>query len=87
MLKSIRRFVCGAVLLAVFSIIAPTAVVRADDPEDYNAYWQRQAEITAELERGQTPYQGNTQDYNAYWQRQAEIAAAKDRMPAPPPPA
>jgi hypothetical protein len=84
MLNTFRRFVWGAIVMAGFSVIAPTAVLRADDPQDYNAYWQRQAEITAQLEQGQTPYQGNPQDYNAYWERQAEIAAAQQRLPTPP---
>jgi hypothetical protein len=79
MLKSIRRIVLCAALLAVLSIFATTAAVRADESTD--TYWKQQAEITAELERGQTPYQGNPQNDNEYWQRQAEIAAAKDRMP------
>ncbi len=83
MLKFIRRNVLCATLLAlmaVCAILVPVTAARADD-RDYNAYWQNQAQITQQLQNGQTPYQGNTQDYNAYWQQQADIATAQARMP------
>ena len=64
----IRRIVCCAALVGVLGILAPAATVRADD-QDYNAYWQEQAETQqqqeAELQRLQ-------QDYNAYWQEVQE---------------
>jgi hypothetical protein len=56
MLKPIRRVAWCAALLAGLSALRP-AVVRADDPLDYNAYWQAAASTTP----------SQTQDYNAYW--------------------
>jgi hypothetical protein len=53
-LKAIRRVVWCAALATVFAIFLSAVPARADDDsQDYNAYWQRQAEIAAALERQQ----------------------------------
>jgi hypothetical protein len=72
MLKSIRRFVWGAALLAMFAAIAPAAVARADDPpnmQDYNTYWQ--------VANDPTPPSPSL-DYNTYW---AEAQAKQQSGP------
>jgi hypothetical protein len=58
MLRSIRRSVVCAALVALLTLtgmVLPMATVRADD---YTSYWQQQTNQT---------YQ---QDYTAYWQNQ-----------------
>jgi hypothetical protein len=67
MWKSFGRIVGHAALLAMLSVIIPAAA-RADD-EDYNAYWQDQAESQ---QQEQMEAQQLQQDYTAYWQEQAE---------------
>jgi hypothetical protein len=67
MWKSIRRMIYCIAILAGLGIIAPS-VARADN-EDYNAYWQDQAESA---QQEQMEAQRLQQDYNAYWQKQAE---------------
>jgi hypothetical protein len=61
MLKSIRRFIWCALVLAVLSIIMPAAV-RADDTpnmQDANTFWQVATD----------PSPANTSlDANTYWQ-------------------
>ena len=68
MLKYFRRIVVCAVLLAVAGAFTPAAVVRADD-QDYNTYWQEQAESQQQQEQ---ELQQTQQDYNAYWQEVQE---------------
>jgi Tfp pilus assembly protein PilN len=70
MFKTIRGIVLVAGLLFVLGLITPAAAVRADDQQDYNAYWQDQQES---LQQEQTELQQQQQDYNAYWQEMQEI--------------
>ncbi len=72
MLKTIRRFVGCAALLAVFSVFTTAAAVRADDPpnmQDYNTYWQ--------VAQDPTP-PDTSLDYNTYW---AEVQAKAQSGP------
>jgi hypothetical protein len=82
MLNFTRRVVYSTGLLAVLGLFTATAAVKADDSND--DYWRRQQEITNQLERGETPYQGNPNDANEYWKRQQEIQQAQDRLPSQP---
>jgi hypothetical protein len=54
-LKTIRRVVWCVAVATVLAIFLSASPVRADDDnsQDYNAYWQRQAEIQAALQRQQ----------------------------------
>jgi hypothetical protein len=69
MWKTIRRFVLCAGVLFVLTLIARTSAARADEQQDYNAYWQDQAESQAQEQAELAQQQ---QNYNAYWQEQAE---------------
>jgi len=74
MLKSLRRFVVCAALLALLGVM-PVAVARADDPpnmEDYNTYWQ--------VANDPTPPSPQL-DYNTYW---AEVQAQQQSGPNSP---
>jgi hypothetical protein len=69
MLKSLRRFVGCAVLLAVLGVMAMAPAARADDPpnmQDYNTYWQVATDPTPP---------SPTLDYNTYW---AEVQAKQE---------
>jgi hypothetical protein len=69
MLKSIRRIVGCAAVLAVLAVITP-AVGRADvDMSDSNTYWQ--------VANSPTPPDSNL-DYNTYW---AEVQAQQQSGP------
>lgn len=72
MLKSIRRFVGCAALLAVLGVFTTTAAVRADDPpnmQDYTTYWQ--------VANDPAPPDPSL-DYNTYW---AEVQAQQQSGP------
>jgi hypothetical protein len=79
MWKSLRRILWYAPLsaaLAAAAFLPPTSVARADDNQDYNAYWRDQAEP---LPQEQAEMQQKQNDYNAYWQEAAEIQQRADQ--------